>query len=132
MSLIAYDKVMITVDAVKKFEEAFGVNQERVFQILLGPHVSEKAAIVTEQSNQYVFRVSLDATKDEIRQSVEQLFKVTVNDVQTLRVKGKTKRNRYGLSKRPSWKKAYVRVEQGQEIDFASMSWVASHGSRKE
>ena len=64
----------------------------------------------------------LDATKDEIRQSVEQLFKVTVNDVQTLRVKGKTKRNRYGLSKRPSWKKAYVRVEQGQEIDFASMS----------
>ena len=77
------------------------MNQERVFQILLGPHVSEKAAIVAEQSNQYVFRVSLDATKDEIRQSVEQLFKVTVNDVQTLRVKGKTKRNRYVLSKRP-------------------------------
>ena len=98
------------------------MNQERVFQILLGPHVSEKAAIVAEQSNQYVFRVSPDATKDEIRQSVEQLFKVTVNDVQTLRVKGKAKRNRYGLRKRPSWKKAYVRVEQGQEIDFASMS----------
>ena len=98
------------------------MNQERVFQILLGPHVSEKAAIGAEQSNQYVFRVCLDATTDEIRQSVEQLFKVTVNDVQTLRVKGKTKRNRYGLSKRPSWKKAYVRVEQGQEIDFASMS----------
>ena len=53
------------------------MNQERVFQILLGPHVSEKSAIVAEQSNQYVFRVSLDATKDEIRQSVEQLFKVT-------------------------------------------------------
>ena len=84
--------------------------------------MSEKSAIVAEQSNQYVFCVSLDATKDEIRQSVEQLFKVTVNDVQTLRVKGKTKRNRYGLSKRPTWKKAYVRVEQGQEIDFASMS----------
>ena len=98
------------------------MNQERAFQILLGPHVSEKAAIVAEQSNQYVFLVSLDATKDEIRQSVEQLFKVTVNDVQTLRVKGKAKRNRYGLSKRPSWKKAYVRVKQGQEIDFASMS----------
>jgi len=98
------------------------MNQERVFQILLGPHVSEKAAIVAEQANQYVFRVCLDATKDEILQSVEQLFKVTVSDVQTLRVKGKTKRNRYGLSKRPSWKKAYVRVEQGQEIDFASIS----------
>jgi large subunit ribosomal protein L23 len=49
------------------------MNQERVFQILLGPHVSEKAAIVAEQANQYVFRVCLDATKDEIRQSVEQL-----------------------------------------------------------
>ena len=76
------------------------MNQERVFQILLGPHVSEKSAVVAEQSNQHVFRVRLDATKDEIRQSVEQLFKVTVNEVQTLRVKGKTKRNRYGLSKR--------------------------------
>ena len=65
------------------------MNQERVFQILLGPHVSEKSAIVAEQSNQYVFLVSLDATKDEIRQSVEQLFKVTVDDVKTLRVKGK-------------------------------------------
>jgi large subunit ribosomal protein L23 len=53
------------------------MNQERVFQILLGPHVSEKSAIVAEQANQYVFRVCLDATKDEIRQSVEQLFKVT-------------------------------------------------------
>ena len=98
------------------------MNPERVFQILLGPHVSEKSAIVADQSNQYVFRVSLDATKAEIRQSVEQLFKVTVNGVTTLRVKGKTKRNKYGLSKRPSWKKAYVRVEQGQEIDFSSMS----------
>jgi large subunit ribosomal protein L23 len=81
-----------------------------------------KSAIVGRAEQSVRFRVCLDATKDEIRQSVEQLFKVTVNDVQTLRVKGKTKRNRYGLSKRPSWKKAYVRVEQGQEIDFASMS----------
>ena len=98
------------------------MNQERVFQILLGPHVSEKSAIVAEQSNQYVFRVCLDATKDEIRQSVEQLFKVTVNDVQTLRVKGKTKRNRYGLRKRPSWKRASVRVEQGQKVDVGGRS----------
>ena len=88
----------------------------------MGSEMCIRDRSVAEQSNQYVFRVSLDATKDEIRQSVEQLFKVTVNDVQTLRVKGKTKRNRYGLSKRPSWKKAYVRVEQGQEIDFASIS----------
>lgn len=97
------------------------MNQERVFQILLGPHVSEKAANVAEDSNQYVFKVALDATKSEIRTSVEQLFKVKVDDIRTLRVKGKSKRNRYGMSTKPSWKKAYVRLEQGQEIDFAAM-----------
>ena len=74
------------------------MNQERVFQILMGPHVSEKAAIVADANNQYVFKVAVDATKDEIKHSVEQLFKVTVDDVKTLRVKGKTKRNQ--ISKR--------------------------------
>jgi large subunit ribosomal protein L23 len=98
------------------------VNQERVFQILIGPHMSEKAAVVAEDSNQYVFKVALDATKTEIKTSVEQLFKVKVDDVRTLRVKGKTKRNRFGWTTKPSWKKAYVRLEQGQEIDFAAIS----------
>jgi len=97
------------------------VNPERVFQILMAPHVSEKAAVVAESSNQYVFKVALDATKDEIKTSVEQLFKVKVDDVQTLRVKGKSKRNRYGISTKPSWKKAYVRLQQGQEIDLAAI-----------
>lgn len=96
------------------------MNQERVFQILVGPHVSEKAAIVADQSNQYVFKVAVDATKAEIKTSVEQLFKVKVNAVRTLKVKGKVKRNRYGFSTKPTWKKAYVRLEQGQDIDFAS------------
>ena len=98
------------------------MNQERVFQILMGPHVSEKSAIVADANNQYVFKVTLDATKAEIKTSVEQLFKVEVQDVQTLRVKGKTKRNRFGLSTKPSWKKAFVRLAQGQEIDFASIN----------
>jgi large subunit ribosomal protein L23 len=96
------------------------MNQERVFQILVGPHVSEKAAIVADQSNQYVFKVAIDATKPEIKKSVEQLFKVKVNAVRTLKVKGKVKRNRFGFSARPTWKKAYVRLEQGQDIDFAT------------
>ena len=95
------------------------MNQERVFQVLVAPHVSEKAAILADQSNQYVFRVALDATKAEIRKSVEQLFKVKVEDVRTLKVKGKVKRNRYGFSTKPAWKKAYVRLAQGQDIDFA-------------
>jgi large subunit ribosomal protein L23 len=95
------------------------MNQERVFQVLLGPHVSEKAALAADTSNHYVFRVAVDATKLEVKKAVEQLFKVNVSDVQTLNVKGKVKRNRFGFSKKPSWKKAYVRLEQGQDIDFA-------------
>ena len=95
------------------------MNQERVFQVLVGPHASEKAAIVADENNQYVFKVAIDATKAEIRKSVEQLFKVRVMDVNTIRVKGKVKRNRYGLSTKSTWKKAYVKLEQGQDIDFA-------------
>ena len=98
------------------------MKQERVFQSLMGPHVSEKAAIVADANNQYVFRVALDATKEEIKHSVEQLFKVVVDDVKTLRVKGKSKRNRFGLTTKPTWKKAYVRLAQGQEIDFATIN----------
>ncbi len=96
------------------------MNRERVFQVLLGPHVSEKAAIVADANNQYVFKVAADATKSEIRKSVEQLFKVDVEEVQTLKVKGKVKRNRYGYSTKPTWKKAYVRIASGQDIDFAA------------
>ncbi len=98
------------------------MNQERVFQILMGPHVSEKAAVVADTNNQYVFKVAVDATKAEIKQSVEQLFKVAVDDVKTLRVKGKSKRNRFGMTTKPTWKKAYVRLAQGQEIDFATIN----------
>ena len=97
------------------------MNQERIFQVLEGPHVSEKAAVVADTNNQYVFKVALNATKAEIRKSVEQLFKVKVESVSTLRVKGKVKRNRYGFSTKPTWKKAYVRLAQGQDIDFAAV-----------
>ena len=97
------------------------MNQERVFQVLEGPHVSEKAAVVADTNNQYVFKVALNATKAEIRKAVEQLFKVKVENVSTLRVKGKVKRNRYGFRAKPTWKKAYVRLAQGQDIDFATV-----------
>jgi large subunit ribosomal protein L23 len=97
------------------------MNQERVFQVLVGPHVSEKAAIAADENNQFVFKVAVDASKSEIKKSVEQLFKVKVDSVRTLKVKGKVKRNRFGYSTKPTWKKAYVRLEQGQDIDFASV-----------
>lgn len=97
------------------------MNQERLFQVIRAPHVSEKAAVVADINNQYVFRVALDASKAEVKAAVEKFFKVNVESVSTLRVKGKTKRNRFGLTTKPSWKKAYVTLAQGQEIDFATV-----------
>ncbi len=95
------------------------MNQERLYKVLLGPVVSEKSAIVADESNQVVFKVVKTATKQEVSAAVEQLFDVKVVEVKTLNVKGKTKRTRFGIGKRNDWKKAYVRLEQGQEIDFA-------------
>lgn len=95
------------------------MNQERIYKVILGPHVSEKAAVAAEESNQAVFRVASDATKPEIKAAVEQLFDVKVQAVRVNNVKGKTKRSRHGMGKRSDWKKAYVRLEQGQDIDFA-------------
>ncbi|MAK43324.1 MULTISPECIES: 50S ribosomal protein L23 [Spongiibacter] len=95
------------------------MNQERIYKVLLGPHVSEKSAMSAEAGNQVVFRVLPSATKLEIKNAVEKLFKVDVVDVRTVNMKGKVKRNRFGLSKKPNWKKAYVSLVQGQDIDFA-------------
>lgn len=95
------------------------MNQERIFKVLLGPHISEKATVVGEEHNQVVFKVAKDATKLEIKKAVEQLFDVSVKAVRTAVVKGKTKRTRFGMGQRSDWKKAYVSLEQGQEIDFA-------------
>lgn len=97
------------------------MNAERLYQVLRGPHVSEKAALSADKGNQVVFRVAVDASKSEVKKAVEALFKVNVEGVKTVRVKGKTKLNRFGLSKKPSWKKAYVRLAEGQDIDFTSI-----------
>lgn len=96
------------------------MNQERIFKVLLGPHVSEKATNLAEANGQIVFKVDTTATKLEIKKAVEQLFNVKVDRVTTLNVKGKTKRTVRGLGKRNDWKKAYVSLEAGQDIDFAS------------
>ncbi len=93
--------------------------QERLYKVLLAPVVSEKAAMAAESANQVVFKVVVDATKLEIKAAVEKLFDVSVEDVKTLKVKGKTKRTRHGLGQRSNWKKAYVRLADGQDIDFA-------------
>lgn len=94
------------------------MNNERMLKILLAPHITEKSAIVGEQSNQYVFRVAPDATKPEIKQAVENLFEVNVDSVRVTNVKGKTKRAGFRFGRRKDWKKAYVRVKSGQTIEF--------------
>lgn len=96
------------------------MNAERIYKVVLGPHISEKAANSAESGNQVVFKVATDATKLEIKKAVEQLFSVKVENVSTLNVKGKSKRNRYGLVRKSDWKKAYVRLADGQDIDFSS------------
>ena len=94
------------------------ISQERIFTVLVAPHFTEKASIEGDKSNQYTFKVSPDSTKAEIKAAVEQLFEVKVTGVSTLNVKGKTKRTQRGVSRKKNWKKAYVRVAAGQDIDF--------------
>ena len=93
-------------------------NQERLMKILLAPHISEKANRVAEHYNQVVFKVLCDATKPEIKDAVELMFNVKVQGVTVANVKGKRKRFGAIYGRRSDWKKAYVSLESGQEIDF--------------
>jgi large subunit ribosomal protein L23 len=95
--------------------------KERLMTVLLAPHVSEKSALVSEKANQFVFRVRTDATKPEIKAAVELMFEVKVDSVQVVNNAGKTKSFGQRLGKRSAFKKAYVRLAQGQTIDFVGI-----------
>ncbi|MBI3222708.1 MAG: 50S ribosomal protein L23 [Nitrosomonadales bacterium] len=95
-------------------------SQERLMKVLLAPQISEKATYVAEKSEQVIFRVATDATKPEIKAAVEMMFKVSVNSVQVANVKGKVKRMGRYVGRRNDWKKAYVCLAAGQEINFAA------------
>jgi large subunit ribosomal protein L23 len=95
------------------------MNKDKLATTLLAPLVTEKAALVGESSNQYAFRVAPRATKPEIKQAVEHMFKVQVATVNVVNVQGKSKLFRQRPGKRRDWKKAYVRLVTGQEINFA-------------
>lgn len=96
------------------------MSEERLYKIILAPVISEKTTRVAELSNQVVFKVIKDANKTEVRGAVEKMFNVKVDQVRILNVKGKTKRTKFGLGRRNDWKKAYVSLAEGQEIDFAA------------
>ena len=95
-------------------------NEERLLNILLAPQISEKATYVAEKNEQVIFRVASDATKPEVKAAVEKLFNVTVDSVQIANVKGKQKRFGRFNGSRKDWKKAYVSLAAGQEINFAA------------
>lgn len=97
-----------------------GFSEERLMQVLLAPQVSEKATYIADKNEQVVFRVDRSATKPEIKAAVELLFKVEVESVQVANVKGKVKRFGRMLGQRKGWKKAFVCLKPGQEINFAA------------
>ena len=97
------------------------MNQERMFQIIKVPHISEKSALLGDSAIQALVQVASDARKSEIKEAVEQLFNVKVANVRTANMKGKTKRMGLRRGKRSDWKKAYVSLEQGHEIDLAAI-----------
>ena len=94
------------------------MREERLLKVLVAPHVSEKSTMAAEANNTVVFKVAKDANKAEIKAAVEKLFEVEVEGVRTVNVKGKTKRHGLRSGKRSDWKKAYVVLKEGQDIDF--------------
>ena len=93
--------------------------REILMNVLLGPHVSEKSTRIGEKHNQIVFRVRRDADKEQVRRAVEAMFEVKVAAVQLVNVRGKYKRFGASLGRRSDWKKAYVRLAPGSDINFA-------------
>jgi large subunit ribosomal protein L23 len=102
------------VTAVKKY------NTDQLMTVVLAPVVSEKSTMVADKNRQYVFRVADHATKPEIKAAVELMFKTKVQSVTVLNVHGKERRFGKTIGRRRNWKKAYVRLAEGQEINFAA------------
>jgi len=88
------------------------------YGLIKSPLITEKGTVVSEKSNQVIFKVRPDATKGAIRDAVEDLFKVTVLKVRTINLMGKTRRVGRTMGKRPDWKKAYVTLKEGDRIEF--------------
>lgn len=94
------------------------MSQERLMQVLLEPRVTEKATQIADKNNQFTFKVVKNATKQEVKSAVEMMFEVEVDSVQLLNMKGKQKRFGQKMGSRSDWKKAYVKLKPGFDIDF--------------
>ena len=93
------------------------MNDAKLYSVIRAPRVSEKTARLQEVSNQYVFEVATNATKADIKVAVEKLFDVKVEAVNVVNVKGKNKAFKFRMGRRASWRKAYVKLAEGQSID---------------
>ena len=98
------------------------MNREKLMNVLIAPHVTEKTSLAMQNSNQYTFRVRRDANKADIRQAVELMFDVKVKAVQVLNEPGKSRRFGKLMGRTQDWKKAYVSLMQGQTIDYEARS----------
>lgn len=94
------------------------IRESKISNVLLAPIVSEKSSIASDIDKRFVFRVQTIATKKQIKNAVEIMFNVEVDKVQVLNVKGKVKRFGRALGKRSDWKKAYVKLKPGHDINF--------------
>jgi large subunit ribosomal protein L23 len=96
------------------------MNKERLMQVLLSPVVSEKSTIAADMDRQFVFKVAPDATKPEIKKAVELMFDVSVDSVRVVNIKGKQKRFGAIMGRRNGVRKAYVKLAEGNDIDFGA------------
>jgi large subunit ribosomal protein L23 len=94
------------------------MSDSALYNVILAPHVSEKATQLADDASQVVFKVAIDATKPQIKRAIEKLFSVEVDSVQVVRQQGKKKNFGRIPGKRKDWKKAYIRLKAGQDIDF--------------
>ena len=117
-------KTIKTVSGGRQVHNSSPVSEERLYQIILKPVISEKSTLAADNHGQVVLQVINDADKNEIRQAVEKLFDVKVKSVQVSNVRGKIKRMGRTPGMRSSWKKAYVCLQPGHDIDFMGMAGV--------
>ena len=98
------------------------MSRERLTTVLVAPHITEKTALAMQNANQYAFRVRRDANKTEVKQAVELMFDVKVSGVQVVNEPGKTRRFGKTMGRTQDWKKAYVRLAEGQAIDYEAQA----------
>lgn len=98
------------------------MSEKEIYGTIVRPLLTERSTVLKEKHNQYVFETELSANKGDIKRAIEELFKVKVEDVRTMIVRGKFRRFGRGGGMRPDWKKAIVTLQQGQKIDFAEQA----------